>query len=136
MPWNSRRIVLVTQIKLLTLEVLITGGFALLLLAFPSISVRVLGWPQAGSTFWPRTLGGALLGVTLATITTLADWTRDAYGAGFGLAGHITVNLTMAFVLISMLVLGPDHPTHRGAIFTWMLSIGLIVLALVEVAYL
>ncbi len=126
----------VTQAKLLTLEVLVTGGFALLLLAFPAISVRLLGWPQAGSSFWPRTLGGALLGVALATITTLSDWTRDGLGAGFGLAGHIAVNLTMAFVLISMLMLGPDHPTHRGAFFTWILSIGLVVLALVEVAYL
>jgi hypothetical protein len=126
----------VTQAKLLSLEVLITGGFALLLLAFPNISVRLLGWPQAGSTFWPRMLGGALAGVTLATVTTLADWTRDGLGAGFGLAGHVAVNLTMAFVLVSMLVLGPDHPTHRGAIFTWVLSLGLVLLALIEVAYL
>lgn len=125
-----------TQAKLLSLEVLISGSFALMLLAFPGISIRLLGWPQAGSSFWPRMLGGALAGVTLATIATLADWTRDGLGAGFGLAGHITVNLTMAFVLISMLVLGPDHPTHRGAMFTWVLSIGLVLLALVEVAYL
>jgi hypothetical protein len=126
----------VTQAKLLSLEILITGGFAFLLLAFPNISVRMFGWPQAGSSFWPRTLGGALAGVTLATIATLADWTRDSLGAGFGLAGHISVNLTMAFVLMSMLVLGPEHPTQRGAIFTWILSVGLVLLALVEVAYL
>ncbi len=125
-----------TQAKLLSIEVLISGGFALMLLVFPGSSIRLLGWPQAGSSFWPRTLGGALAGVALATIATLADWTRDGLGAGFGLAGHIAVNLTMAFVLISMLMLGPDHPTHRGAIFTWILSIGLILLALIEVAYL
>ena len=124
------------QTKLLSLQLLINGGFAFLLLVVPGVSIRILGWPQAGSSFWPRTLGGALAGVALATMATLADWTRDGLGAGFGLAGHIIVNLTMAFVLISMLVLGPDHPTHRGSIFTWILSIGLIVLALVEVAYL
>jgi branched-subunit amino acid permease len=126
----------VTSAKLLSFEVLISGSFALMLLAFPGISIRLLGWPQAGSTFWPRMLGAALAGVTLATITTLAEWTRDGLGAGFGLAGHIAVNLTMAFVLVSMLVLGPDHPTHRGALFTWALAIGLVLLALIEVAYL
>lgn len=125
-----------TQAKLLMLEVLISGTFSVLLLAFPGISIRVLGWPQAGSSFWPRTVGASLAGVTLATITTLADWTRDGLGSGFGLAGHITVNLTIAFVMISMLMLGPDHPTQRGALFTWVLSIGLVLLALVEVAYL
>ena len=126
----------VTQSKLLQLELLINGGFAFILLVFPQLSVRVLGWPQAGSTFWPRTLGGALAGVAVATLATLSGWTRDGLGSGFGLVGHIAVNMTMAFVLISMLVLGPDHPTHRGSLFTWILSVGLVVLALVEVAYL
>ncbi len=125
-----------TQAKLLSLEVLITGTFAVLLLVFPGISIRILGWPQAGSSFWPRTLGASLAGVTFATVTTLANWTRDGLGAGFGLAGHITVNFTVAFVMISMLVLGSDHPTKRGAIITWALSLGLVLLALVEVAYL
>ena len=125
-----------TQSKLLQLELLINGGFALILLIFPQLSVRLLGWPQAGSTFWPRTLGGALAGVAIATLTTLAGWTRDGLGSGFGLVGHIAVNMTMAFVLISMLVMGPDHPTHRGSLFTWMISIGLVLLALVEIAYL
>jgi branched-subunit amino acid permease len=128
--------VIVTPAKLLSLEVLISGTFALMLLVVPGISIRILGWPQAGSTFWPRMLGAALAGVTLATITTLAEWTRDGLGAGFGLAGHIAVNFTMAFVMSSMLMLGPDHPTRRGAILTWCLVISLVLLALVEVAYL
>ncbi len=125
-----------TPAKLLSLEVLISSTFALMLLVVPGISIRILGWPQADSTFWPRMLGAALAGVALATITTLAEWTRDGLGAGFGLAGHIAVNVTMGFVLVSMLVLGPDHPTRRGAALTWALAIGLVLLALVEVAYL
>jgi branched-subunit amino acid permease len=126
----------VTAAKLLSLEVLISGTFAFMLLVFPGMSIRILGWPQAGSTFWPRMLGAALAGVTLATVTTLAEWTRDGLGAGFGLAGHIAVNFTMAFVMASMLMLGPDHPTRRGGILTWGLVIALVLLALVEVAYL
>jgi hypothetical protein len=129
-------LLIVTPEKLLSLEVLISGVFAVMLLAFPGFSVRLLGWPQAGSTFWPRMLGAALAGVTLATVITLAGWTRDGLGAGFGLAGHIAVNFTMAFVMASMLMLGPEHPTKRGALFTWVLSIALVLLALVEVAYL
>jgi branched-subunit amino acid permease len=126
----------VTPAKLLSLELLISGTFAFMLLVFPGLSIRILGWPQAGSTFWPRMLGAALAGVTLATITTLAEWTRDGLGAGFGLAGHIAINFTMAFVMGSMLMLGPDHPTRRGAALTWGLVIGLVLLALIEVAYL
>jgi branched-subunit amino acid permease len=128
--------VIVTAAKLLSLEVLISGTIALMLLVVPGLSIRILGWPQAGSTFWPRMLGAALAGVTLATITTLAEWTRDGLGGGFGLAGHITLNFTMAFVMASMLMLGPDHPTRRGAIFTWGLVVVLVLLALIEVAYL
>jgi hypothetical protein len=127
---------IVTAAKLLSLEVLISGTFALSLLVFPGISIRLLGWPQAGSMFWPRMLGAALAGVTLATFTTLSGWTGDGLAAGFGLAGHISVNFTMAFVLASMLMLSPEHPTRRGAMFSWALSVGLVVLALVEVAYL
>ena len=125
-----------TPSKLLNLEILIDAGFALLLLAVPNMTVRILGWPQAGSTFWPRMVGALLAGATLATIATVADWTRDGTGAGFGLTGHVAVNMTVAFVLISMLMLGPEHPTHRGSLFTWALGIGLVVLSLVEIAYL
>jgi hypothetical protein len=128
--------VLVTPFKLLSLQLLISGGFAFLLMVFPILTIRILGWPQAESTFWPRTLGGVLAGLTLATLATVSEWTRDGLGAGFGLAGHIAVNMTIAFVLISMLMLGPYHPTRRGKIFAWLLSVGLVLLALIEVAYL
>lgn len=122
--------------KLLSFELLIHAGFAMLLLVFPQTTVRVFGWPQAGSAFWPRMLGSVLAGGAIATLLTLRDWTRDGVGAGFGLAGHISVNMTVAFVLVSMLMLGPDHPTRRGWAFSWLLSIGLVLLSLIEIAYL
>ena len=44
--------------------------------------------------------------------------------------------VTVAFVLFSILFLGPVHPTKRGAIVTGLLAGALVVFALVEVAYL
>ena len=118
------------------LELLFHAQLALLLLGMPQFVIKVIGWPPVETTFWPRLVGAILAGIALATLTTLAGWTKDGVGSGIGLAAEIVINLTVAFVLLSILSLGPVHPTKRGAIFTGCLAIALVVLALVEVAYL
>ena len=124
-----------TANKLLMLEFLFHAQLALLLLGAPQFVIRVIGWPPVDTTFWPRLVGAILLGIALATAATLAGWTQSGAGAGIGLAAEIVINLTVAFVLMSILFLGPGHPTRRGAIFTALLAAFLLVLALVEVAY-
>lgn len=124
-----------TATKLLTIELLFHAQLALLLLTMPKFVIRVIGWPVSESTFWPRLLGAVLAGIALATLTTLAGWTKDGAQAGIGLAAEIVINLTVAFALFSMLFVGPGHPTKRGAIFTGILAAFLLLLALVEVAY-
>lgn len=126
----------VTADKLLMLELLFHGQLALMLLGMPQFVIKVIGWPPVETTFWPRLVGAILAGIALATLTTLAGWTKDGAGSGIGLAAEIVINLTVAFVLFSILALGPVHPTKRGAMFTGILATALIVLALVEVAYL
>ena len=121
--------------KLLMIEFLFHAQLALLLLGMPQFVIRVIGWPPVYSTFWPRLVGAVLLGLALATATTLAGWTRPGPGAGIGLAAEIVINLTVAFVLLSILILGPVHPSKRGAAITAALAVGLLALALVEVAY-
>jgi hypothetical protein len=124
-----------TATKLLTVQFLLHGLLALLLLFMPRLTIRAVGWPTADNAFWPRLLGGMLLGIALATLATLAGWTTNGIGAGIGLAAEIIINLTTAFVLLSIWFLGPAHPTLRGSFFSTALAIGMILLALIEVAY-
>ena len=124
-----------TPIKLLSIEVLFHAQLALLLLTMPRLLIQLLGWPPAPSTFWPRLLGGLLAAIALATLTSVMGWTKEGTGAGIGLAAEIVINLTMAFVLFSMLFLGPEMPTARGKLFAAVLASFLLLLALVEIAY-
>ena len=124
-----------TASKLLAFEVLFHAQLALLLLTTPNLLIKIIGWPPSESTFWPRLLGGLLAAIALATLTTLMGWTKEGTGGGIGLAAEIPINLTMAFVLFSMLFLGPPMPTYRGKVFTAILAGFLLLLALVEVAY-
>ena len=125
-----------TATKLLTFEFLFHGQLALLLLGMPQLAIRVIGWPPVATTFWPRLLGAVLLGLALAILPTLAGWSKDGAAAGIGLAAEIVINLTVGFVLLSMLFLGPAQPTQRGAIFSAAFGCSLVLLALIEVAYL
>ena len=124
-----------TASKLLTFELLFHANLALMLLTTPNLVIKIIGWPPSASTFWPRMLGGILAGIALATLTTLMGWSKDGTSAGIGLAAEVVINLTMAFVLFSMLFLGPDSPTLRGKIFSAVLAGFLLLLALVEIAY-
>lgn len=124
-----------TPQNLLALEVLFHAGFALLLLVMPGLSIRLLGWPLDATTFWARLFGALLAAVALGILTTMMGWSRDGLSAGIGLAGIIVINLAMAFVLFTMLFLGPHPPTQRGKIAVGILAGLLLLLALVEIAY-
>ena len=124
-----------TPNTLLSIEVLFHAQLALLLLTMPGLLIKILGWPPSPSTFWPRLLGGLLAAIALATLTSLMGWSKEGTGAGIGLSAEIVINLTMAFVLFSMLFLGPDMPTYRGKVFAGVLAGFLLLLALVEIAY-
>ena len=99
--------------KLLTFEVFLHIELALMLLASPRLTIRVVGWDQPISTFWPRLLGGVIFSVALGILTTVMGWVKDGETAGIGLAGVIVLHLTMAFVIFSMLFLGPRIKAGR-----------------------
>lgn len=124
------------QTKLLTFEVVLSGGAALGLLLFPNAVTRLFGWTPSPASLWPRIAGATLAGLAVATTATLAGWSRTALEGGLGLAGHASINFVIGFVLLSMAVVGPDMPTRRGRWVAVVLAMTLIVLALIEIAHL
>lgn len=122
--------------KLLALEVLISGAAGLLLVLFPRLVARVLGWGAPGSLIWPRLTGGLLLGLAVATSAQLAGWSKTASEAGLGLAGHVAINFVLSFVLLSVAVVGAPMPSRRGRWVAAGLAGALVVLALAEIAHL
>jgi hypothetical protein len=121
--------------KLLTLEALLAGATGLILLCCPQISARLLGWPSA-SGFWPRIAGALLTGLAAGTAVDLAGWTQVGSRAGVGLVGHIATNIILAFVLVSLMMVGDRPASRRGRVFGWIAAALLTVLALVEIAHL
>lgn len=117
--------------RLLWLEMVAETVIAVALLAFPTLTIRALGLPGADQTFWPRVLGGVLIGLAFATLAGGMAWTQS----GLGLGGHIAINVATAFVLFSMLALGPAVPSRRGRFAVWITAISQTLLALVEIAY-
>jgi hypothetical protein len=117
--------------SLLRLELAFLITFAFLLLAIPQVTVRIFGLPVAGASFWPRVLGAVCLGLAAATLATDQGWTKS----GLGIGGFVAINLSMAFVLLSLLIVGPPIPTRRGKIALWSIAIGTAVFGFVEIAY-
>jgi hypothetical protein len=130
----------ITAAHLLRLELVFLITFALLLLATPSTTIRVLGLPPAGSSFWPRLAGALLLGLAMAVIATDQGWltvstAKGPLATGIGLGAFVAINLTLAFVLMSMLVAGAALPTRRGKVFLWGVALLSALLGFVEIAY-
>jgi len=117
--------------QLLWLEIILKGGTGLALLLIPKAVTRVLGLPPFGSSFWPRALGSVLLGAAIAIL--LGAWLARANG--LGLAGAATINVAAAVLVISELTVGTAGLARRGRWFLWLLVAVLLLLSLVEIAW-
>ncbi|MCB1520326.1 MAG: ABC transporter permease [Hyphomicrobiaceae bacterium] len=116
--------------QLLILETIIKLACGLVLLAAPSFVIRLFGIAPAEWSFWPRLLGGSLIGIAAATYIEA----RLPGSKGLGLGGLIAINLTAAAVLFAILVMKGGAPSRRGRAALW-LTIGLLVLlSLIEIA--
>jgi hypothetical protein len=117
--------------QLLWIETLLKlAGGAVLVLA-PLTAIKLLGLPPTATGFWPRVLGGVLIGISAATYIEGAwDGAR-----GLGVAGLVVINISSAAILALTALFGGGAPTRRGSSTLWTLAVLLLVLALFEIAH-
>jgi hypothetical protein len=117
--------------QLLWIETLLKLAGGLALLVAPLLTIKMLGLPPSASGFWPRVLGGVLIGISAATFIEGAwDGSR-----GLGLAGLIVINIVSAAVIAASVLLRGSAGPRRGSLALWSLVVLLLVLVLFEIAH-
>lgn len=119
------------MIQLLWIELVAKLAAGLVLLVIPLTAIKVLGLPRPPTAFWPRLLGGVLLGLSAATFMD----TTVRLGHGLSLGGSFVINLASGLTLGAMLFLKQGPDTRRGRAILWLIAGTLLALALVEIAY-
>ncbi|MEQ1695757.1 MAG: ABC transporter permease [Hyphomicrobiaceae bacterium] len=119
------------MIQLLWIELVAKLAVGLVLLVVPLTAIKVLGLPRPPTAFWPRLLGGVLVGLSAATFMD----TTVRLGHGLSLGGAFVINLALGLTLGTMLYLKQGPETRRGRAILWAVTAVLLVLALVEIAY-
>ena len=115
---------------LLKVDAAINLILGILLLAFPTGLVELLGIPPAASAFYPSILGGVLFGIGLALLIE-CRWKSSRF-SGLGLGGAIAINLCGGAVLAIWLFSDTLSLPLRGQFLLWFLVLLLIGLSIVE----
>lgn len=118
--------------QLLWIEFLTKVAVGIPLLLTPRVLAHVLGLPPAESPFWPRLIGGLLIGLAMAALIEV----RFKSSMGLGLAGAVAMNVATAATIGSLLIMGQGGPTRRGHFTLWLVAAVLMIQALVEIAWL
>jgi hypothetical protein len=116
--------------QVLTIEALLRGALALVLILAPKSMIAALGLPRTEATFWPRLLGAVFAGMAAAAYIE----GHFKVQSGLGLGGAVAVNITTAFAILTGLVVGGLDVPRRGRLLLWLCSGALILLALFELA--
>jgi hypothetical protein len=107
----------------------LAGGLALVIA--PRMLARLLGLPSADDRFWPRLLGGVLIGLAVASMIE----GRSPGAGGLGLSGSIAINLAGAAMIGALLILHRAGNTKRGRLLLSLLVALLVLLSLIEIAH-
>lgn len=110
---------------------LLKGAAGLVLIVAPAATARLLGLPSAGSGFWPRLLGAALIGIAAAA----AIEGRFRGSVGLGLGGAMAINFIAAGTIASLLILGRVTELVRGRVVLWGVTVLLSLLGVVQIFY-
>jgi hypothetical protein len=118
------------QAILLAVDGYVNLILGVLLLLFPFGPVELLGVPGSDTNFYPTLLGGILLGIGLALFIERYGF---KYGVrGLGLHGAVAINICGALVLLVWLLIDPFNLPARGYIILWIIALGVLLIALVE----
>ena len=118
------------QATLLKADAAINLILGILLMAFPSGLVKILGIPRADPPFYATILGAVLFGIGLALL--IECYRKTNRFVGLGLAGAIVINLCGGAVLAVWLLYGNLTLPLRGHIFLWFLVLLLAGISLLE----
>ena len=119
--------------QILWLDVMLKAAVGGVLLVAPLMTCSLAGLERPATPFWPRLVGGLVLGIAGAAFVALR--LPDARG-GLGAAGLIAINLGTAAAILVPLILGSAAPTRRGQVIVVVNLMVLLVLAFAEIALL
>lgn len=118
--------------QILWFELLFKGIAGLTLIFVPLTALKIVGMQRPETGFWPRLLGGVLVGIAAAVFITLTY--PEARGA-LGPAGLVPINLAAAAMMIAPLIMGSAAPARRGRLFILANALALLTLAFLEIAH-
>ena len=116
-------------LQLLWLDIILKFAVGLALLATPRSLIRLLGLPNAEDPFWPRLLGGTLVGIAVAMVLD----GQYVPGRGIGVYGGAAINLSAAAALGCMLILGRAGTAKRGRGLLWLTAFFLAMMSLLTI---
>jgi hypothetical protein len=118
--------------QILWAEIIVKGILGAVLLIGPQAASVVFGMQRPATGFWPRLLGGVVLGIAAGVWIGLKF--PNAQGS-IGPAGLIPINLLAAAALIAPLILGTAAPSRRGKLVIAASAFLLLALAFLEIAH-
>jgi hypothetical protein len=116
--------------SLLTIDGIVNLALGVLLVAFPTSIIRVLGIPGGESAFYANILGGVLFGVGVALM--IERFRPPLRAVGLGIGGAISINLCGGAVLAGWLAFGRLELSTVGVIALWALVLLLAGLSVIE----
>ncbi len=117
------------QQLLLSIEMMSKLVPGVLLFLMPLLVIKAAGLPLGQDGFWPRLAGAGLLALAVGTYIEA----QIAPGKGLGVLGSAAINLTLAALLGSALIVGRAAMARRGRALLWLAAAALTLLALVEI---
>ena len=118
------------KITLIT-DAVINLILGILLLAYSSGLVSILGVPPSDNFFYPNILGAVLLGIGIALVIEAFRKRKDKY-TGLGLLGAVIINICGGTVLLIWLLSGGLNLPQKGLVFLWTLDVLLLGISFVE----
>lgn len=115
--------------QILWFDTILKFSAGLALLAFPVSLAKLFGLPHGNVGFWPRLLGGLLIGLAGAIYVEASQ--PNVRGLGF--SGLVVINISAILLMMSLIIM-KQIDTWRGNAALWVVCGVLLLLSLFEIA--